>query len=77
MSRIRLVVAVCLTGLILSGCTLQMDNPFVKKEPPEMKLVRERIAAYELLEREAELVHSINKLKKATAEIGVVKEKAK
>ncbi len=54
---------------MLSGCTLQMDNPFVKKVPEDQKILRARIASYELLEREAELIHSITRLKVSTEQM--------
>ena len=59
--------AIVVLALLAGGCTMQMDNPFAKKESEEMKLVRKRIAAFELLEREAELLLSISRHKAATA----------
>lgn len=63
---IKKIVIGLATALLLSGCTVEMDNPFVKKVPEDQKVLRQRIASYELLEREAELVHSITRLKTET-----------
>lgn len=62
--------AIVILALSVSGCTLQMDNPFVKKLPANQKLLKERIASYELLEREAELVLSIKQKKHDAQEVG-------
>lgn len=56
----------CLVLLCLAGCTVTMDNPWKEKETEEMKLVRQRIEAYELLDQEAALVLSITQRKAAT-----------
>ena len=65
----RAVLMTVLMCLIVSGCTVTLDNPLVKKEPEDMKLIRQRIAAFELLEREAELKYSLTKLSVETEEL--------
>lgn len=58
---IMLVLVLC-----VAGCTVTLDNPLVKKESDEVKLLNKRIEYFELLEREAELVQSISEKKAAT-----------
>ncbi len=72
----RLVLALAISVSLLSGCTLHMDNPLAKKVPEDQKILRARIASYELLERESELIHNITRLKAETEQMKAPKPKA-
>lgn len=69
MTKVRRVLRVGMllcVAVLISGCTLTLENPLVKKESPEIKQINSKIEALELLEREAELVQSITEKKVAT-----------
>lgn len=65
---LRTTIVLCL-AIVMSGCTVTMQDPSSETKQEQTEVLLERIEAYKLLEEEAKLIYSLTRLKADTAKI--------